>query len=426
MRTYKKIVAIVLTVFFTLPLIIPTFASDIQNKVLTLEEIQDLAIQNSRIVKNMDLTLDQADRQVRILKSDLNKLKYGTSVSMYDSIKGLEELKGSLESMKKGLDQTKPEDAIMLQNINTQLAITNKSLMDLSQQRSSISSAQKQLKNALEDAEDIKEDLERMVEDLESQLRYTVTQTVFNLYQMEDSLNILEKTYDYQLKMTEITRLQKELGMVTTVDVDNLAVQASTTYKQLQQLKESYQVAKRALNDLIGREPDAQLHIQRYKVMETLTPVPSYETIIGEIKKNAYELYKMDRDTKKLEDDLDETDGSNEKLIAKADIEKAKLSRIDKELEIENKVKSILAGYNEKLKAYQLAQVELKTAEQSHTWNQKRFELGMITEVQLKGSELSYLNAKANGEKAAFNYYLAKIELEMLKKGISTTIGSNL
>lgn len=426
MRTHKKVLAIALTLIFSLPLITPTFATENDKQVFTLEEIQELAIENSRVVKNMDLTLDQVDRQVRILKRDLDKLKYGTSVSMYDSIKGLEGLKSSLEKLKESLLEQENPNELMINNIDVQLQMANKSLIDLSQQRSSISSAQKQLRNALEDAENMKEDMERMVEDLESQLQYNVIQTVFNLFQMEDTLNNLEKTYNYQLQMTEIIRLQKELGMATTVDVDTLAVQASTTNKQLQQLKENYQVAERALNDFIGRELDAPLQIQRYKVLETLTPAPSYEAIIKEIKQNAYALYKMDRDIKKLEDDLDDTDGSNEKLIAKADIEKAKLSRVDKEVEIENKVKNILAGYNEKLKAYQLAQVELKTAEQSYSWDKKKFELGMIAEVQLKGSKLAYLNAKATEEKAAYNYYLAKKELEMLQQGISTTIGSNL
>ena len=192
----------------------------------------------------MDLTLDQADRQVRILKRDLDRIKYGTSVGMYDSIKGLEGLKSSLETLKKNLLEQENPNELMINNIDVQLQIANKSLMDLSQQRSSISSAQKQLKDALEDAENMEKDMERMVEDLEAQLRYTVTQNVFNLFQMEDSLNTLEKTYEYQLQMTEITRLHKELGLASSVDVDNLAVQASTTNKQLQQLKENYQWLK--------------------------------------------------------------------------------------------------------------------------------------------------------------------------------------
>lgn len=426
MRTHKKILTIALTLFFSLPLITPAFATETDKQILTLEEIEELAIENSRVVKNMDLTLDQADRQVRILKRDLDRIKYGTSVGMYDSIKGLEGLKSSLETLKKNLLEQENPNELMINNIDVQLQIANKSLMDLSQQRSSISSAQKQLKDALEDAENMEKDMERMVEDLEAQLRYTVTQNVFNLFQMEDSLNTLEKTYEYQLQMTEITRLHKELGLASSVDVDNLAVQASTTNKQLQQLKEGYQVAKRVLNDLIGREPDASIQVQRYTVTETLTPAPTYEAIIKEVKENAYELYKIERDIEGLEDDLDDTDGSNEELIAKANVEKVKLSRIDKELEIENKVKNILASYNEKLKTYQLAQVDLKTADQSYSWDKKKYELGMISQVQLKGSELSYFNAKAAEEKAAYDYYMAKKELEMLRKGISTTIGTNL
>src|SRR5690554_4174369 len=176
----KRISTILLMVFFTGSFLIPAFAAENDKQILTLEEVQELALQNSRIVKSMDLTLDQADRQVRILKRDLNNLRYGTSAGISDSINGLEDLKSSLENLKKPLDNNDPNDALMIRNIDYQLAITNKSIMDLSQQRSSISSAQKQLRSALEDAEDMEEDLERTYQDLEKQLQFQAAQLVFN------------------------------------------------------------------------------------------------------------------------------------------------------------------------------------------------------------------------------------------------------
>lgn len=428
---FRKNFILILTICFLAVTVFPVLAVDFnENKqIFTLEDVQNLAVENSRTMKTMKLTVDQADRQERISKRDLDKLRYGTSIELYDSIKGLKELESSLEALKSTFDPNDPNDELMINNIDVQLQIAEKSLMDLSQQRASISSIQKQLKNAHEAAEDLKEDMHRMQRDLEKQLKYQAAQLMFNIFETEDTLKVLEKTYNQLLKQTEIERVKKDLGMSTAVDIDSVSVKASSVYKQLQVTKENYNLLKRNLNDMIGRDPSATLELVRYNVTETLTPAPAFQSIIDEIKQNTYDLYKLDRKIENLKDEYDDTDGSNEEIIKKHDIEKAKLEKQGEELEISNKVRSLLTKYSEKLKAYQLAQISYNSAQQSYNWEQKKFELGMISRLQLMGSELSYLNAYCEKEKAAYDYYLVKNELELANQGVfisgfsSSTLG---
>lgn len=428
---FRKNFILILTICFLAVTVFPVLAVDFnENKqIFTLEDVQNLAVENSRTMKTMKLTVDQADRQERISKRDLDKLRYGTSIELYDSIKGLKELESSLEALKSTFDPNDPNDELMINNIDVQLQIAEKSLMDLSQQRASISSIQKQLKNAHEIAEDLKEDMHRMQRDLEKQLKYQAAQLMFNIFETEDTLKVLEKTYNQLLKQTEIERVKKDLGMSTAVDIDSVSVKASSVYKQLQVTKENYNLLKRNLNDMIGRDPSATLELVRYNVTETLTPAPAFQSIIDEVKQNTYDLYKLDRKIENLKDEYDDTDGSNEEIIKKHDIEKAKLEKQGEELEISNKVRSLLTKYSEKLRAYQLAQISHNSAQQSYNWEQKKFELGMISRLQLMGSEISYLNAYCEKEKAAYDYYLVKNELELAKQGVfisgfsSSTLG---
>lgn len=424
MQKKKLVLTIVLIAAFSLFLLTPVFAqkNNQNEQTLTLEELQELAVENSRSMEKLDLMIEQADRQVRILKNDLSNLRYGRSVQVYDSIQATRQLLGALQLQRQAItknpDYSDAQKELLLSGVDAQIANANNTIMSLQQSQMSLGSAQKQLQQALDGAEDAQKDVERLKVEAELRLKNGVAEQVFSIFQTEDSIKYLEKSYNYILKLTEIERLKKDLGMTNTVVIDQFAVQASDLGKQLQRLQETYEVLFRQINDMIGKDPGTPLQIERVPVPNGARPAPSYSEISELVFDNAYNLYKIDREIERLEDELDDTDGSHEQLIVRADIRKKELEKTDAKIGIENSLKNLLADYNEKSKALQLAQISLNTARQNYQWNKIKEELGIMSPMDLMESELQYVKAKNDLTKAGFDYQLVSNKLELAKEGI--------
>ncbi|GAB6158718.1 hypothetical protein JCM39194_19180 [Desulfotomaculum varum] len=57
-------------------------------------------------------------------------------------------------------------------------------------------------------------------------------------------------------------------------------------------------------------------------------------------------------------------------------------------------IKSLQADIQARQQAYQLAVANYTTAQNTYRWDQKRFEMGQISNMTLLASELNYLNLK--------------------------------
>ncbi|MDN5323496.1 MAG: hypothetical protein PWQ67_1950 [Clostridia bacterium] len=451
----KRLITFLMIISFLVISILPAYAQETKEKtILTLVEIQELALKNNRNLKTLDLVLDQAEKLEYIYDNEYDKAR-ANSIGNYQlsrpDMEQLAEVESAISNYEaigfnENMDPTRDLPLAALLPLYSEadqralfahymtLVLTQKMLTqkitgteEIVEGQMSIlkllgvadsTSIVKQLREEKENAEYAIDDLKRIKQDAEKQIKQTVSMLVFAAIKLQDNINLLEKTYDQYLKMTSVERIKKSSGLASGTDVDNMAVKASNYGKQLKFARENLRILKGKINDFMGRDINNTLQIVKYNVNTVVIPQPSYEAVIDEIIKNTYEFYKLDREIEDLEDELDDIDGSNEKAIKKDEIEKTKLAKEEKEVEIKNEVKKLLANYHEKAKAYQLAQIKLESAAKEYEWEKIKYQSGLISKLMLTGSELKYLKALNESVAAGYDYELAKKEFELAREGV--------
>lgn len=418
LKYLKKCSLLLLTVFLS-TCILPAAASAEENlkTTLTLEEIQELAVKNSRSMKENELHVDSADRQKRIATKEKRRLQYGTSMGISEQLRVLQVRKNELSQVLPE-NPANPNDPGYL-IAQGQLMGIESQIAAISSQRPSVSSGIKQYSKLEDQAEDALEDLERMQVDHEEEMQLIAALLAFNALNLKDAIDNLEKTYDFNMRLTDIARTKKEIGSAIDTEIEQQAVLTGDLGKTLRFTREQRELLIHKLNDLMGRDINTPLEIVEFKVPESIIPAPSYESVIDEILENTYDLYKIDREIDRLEDDYDETDGSNEEQIVRNQIELKKLEKEAKLVEVQDNLKNVLANYESKAKAYQLAILDFRRAEKDYNWNKKKHEVGLLSDIAFQGSQLEYQQALNKKNSSGYDYHLARQELLFLKQGIS-------
>ena len=238
--------------------------------------------------------------------------------------------------------------------------------------------------------------------------------TILNL---ENTLQVLEKQYEASMNKVKALRLQQELGMVTADLVKNTEVAASNLAQSIKSLKDLLQKSKWTLNDLMGRDPDSNLQLVGFTV-EGPFPTENYEIVLEQALANNAELPKLERQLRYYDQDGNYTDDSNDIRVLSASIDRTKLSIEDLKQSLKESVKVLVANHDAKAKNYQLAEVNLSTAQKTYEWAKKKYELGIISKLDFEDAEIAYqqkLNEKVN---AGYEYMLARNALELAKQGI--------
>lgn len=439
MNTVKKfnmIISTLLVTLFFLTAVIPVYAEDEkQNNVFSLEDIQDLAVKNSRLLEKLDYTTDQATKAKYIYNNSHRKVQ-SQKVGQFEmgTISNAQIDHRLFEINKEMLEVTDPKQILPLQTelnlllmqkeVNKKAPIIMSDFMDSQMSLmqglgvASHDSILKELRSRKERAEDTIEDLERAREDADDQVRQLVTLLTFETIKLEKNINLLEKIADLYSRLATVERLKVEQGLANSAQAQEIGIKASEYSKQCKFAKENLQILKGKLNDLMGRGIDEPLNIKEFRVPGPHMAVPRYENIIDEVMENTYEFQRLDREIDNLEDDLKDVDGSNEKDIKRNEIKKVELDVKDKDLEVRNEIKGILADMEEKVKAYQLANVNLAKVNQEFKWKKMELDSEVISPLMLDGAEIDYLKAEIDRLVASYDYYLTQNELELVKKGI--------
>ncbi|MFZ7101902.1 MAG: hypothetical protein ACOWWO_04470 [Peptococcaceae bacterium] len=451
----KRFFSLLLICCFLGSSLIPVSAQETVDKnILTLAEIQDLAAKNNRNLKTLDLVRDQAEKLEYIYDNEYDKARANSMGNYQMSRADVEQLSqveaairkyegiGFRESMDPARDL--PISALLpvyseadqralfahyITLVLTQKVLTQKisGTEEIVEGQMSIlkllgvadsTSIVKQLREEQENAEYVLTDLKRMREDAEKQIKQTVTLLVLETIKLQDGINLLEKTYDQYLKMANVERIKRSSGLTAQTDVDKIAVAASDYGKKLKYARENLRILKGKINDYTGRNIDAPLEIVKYHIDEHIMPPPSFAAIIDQVVDNTYEFQRIDRDIEDLEDEIADISGSNEKTIKKDEVAKTKLAKEEKEVEVKNKLKEILANYREKQQGYRLAKIDAAAGEREYNWDQLRYQAQLISKLMLTGSELKYLQALNTSAAAGYDFELVKRELELAEQGV--------
>ncbi len=426
-KTLKMIASTVMLAFGMTVVPLPALAvssnivAETKDKnTLTISQIQDLAVIYNDNAKNLQLQKKQLELQEQTLRNNrrdiensINSME-GTSS---DTAKKLQELLmrygGDEEAAKKDGEYW----FLMNQYVSEQsMAASMQSSLD-----SAISGIE-QLNDSLDSIENGKDDLNKYTKDLETQMRYTAANLSLGIVQMDKGIELLEDQIALTEQSVKIAELQQKLGMNISTDVEKQQAALKEAKKGLEDQKESLSNLKRTLNLLIGRNAGNPLEVVPMNLPVAIDPAPAYtEKLIKQFTDNNYTLKTLERDKADLKEDGKNSNGelgSDELKKIDYDIEAKDQSIKDQKQAISDDLKALLAKINSDGEAYQVSRQKYVTEKKNFEYTQKKYELGMISSIQLQQAELQLKQAEMTNMSNGYTYYLDWQKYYAAEKGV--------
>lgn len=366
----KKIKLLFIVLTFLILNIVGVYAED--NLVLTLEEAKQQALLHTNDIKLIQAKIDLLDAQENYLYNAYDIAQNSTYYTI-------------ISTPPRNYDQA----------------------LDL------IKTSKKNWRDAGDRLDDAKVELSNKKEEVE----YTVEKLYIDILALEKQINQLEAEYNLQMRNLEIARLRNNLGMITSVDVSSLAVQTSNINKLINSQKDLLIKQKWVLNEMIGKDLNSKLQLIDF-VVEGPVPVGNAEEIIEKVLANSSVLRQQQRDINKMSEDLTDLDDSNKKKEQLASIEQAKIGNEELRKNIRNAVKLLVSDYEAKAKDLQLERIAFETAEMNYNWEEKKYELGLISDLQFESATIAYQKALENYRNSGYNYFLVSHLVDLAQKGI--------
>lgn len=398
---------------------------------LTLSQIQDLAVIYNDTVDTLELNIKQIElqeqmtrNQKRSAENSLNDIGNTSSGAMgdIDFDQRLIELRAELaaEEVKQGDDRNEEriqelKDQIELYEAG-QSASNSATDMAYDQAISQIN----QLEDALEQLADGKEDLQEALEDLEHIMRYTSAQLALSIVQLDDSIALMEKQIALIDRSIAIYELQEKLGMITAINVDSQRTSKVEAENQLRDTKEQLDNLKRSLNQLIGRPVNNPLEVVPMKLSSVIDPAPAFtEELIAEFVKVNPDMIALQEERDNLKKSVKDSMGSDEKQDIEYQIQAKDMELKAQRQAVEDDLKAMIATMNKNAVNYRISKEKLATEQKNFDIAQKKYELGMISQVQLLQNELALAQAKLTNLSNGYQHYFDWLQFKLERQGIA-------
>ncbi|NLO76562.1 MAG: TolC family protein [Clostridia bacterium] len=406
----KKVLSTVLIFILLLVSSISTYAVTL----LTLGEAKKLAVENARSLQSFGITVEQLRAKARIAKdtyeaSDLYK-RY------YNELNYLRYLENEHAQIEQDSSLSSDERTAKLAS-STEMIMLQRGVISAIKAQLPAVGADNPAKKAWETAENLYDDTKVSYNQALLQMELAVEKLFFGIYYQQLSLDMLEKVSEIQKMNKEITATSRDLGLATDLDVEKAEKAIDDTNKSIADLKTVYESSVWKLNDLIGREPTSPLQL----AVPEFTPVPldkTYEAVRDKYWDNDVLIPPKERDLKDLKEDYKDTDDSDERAVISAEIKKAEIAIIDTKQAVNEKIKSLIDGAATKYKAWQNALLNKKEVELTDKFNKIKYELGLLSKIQMLNSELAVKQALIEERNAAYAYYTALSEIELAEAGV--------
>ena len=371
---------------------------------LTLSQIQDLAVIYNDTVDSLELSIKQLENQEMMTRNQ----KRSAQNSLYD----LETETRAPEDMNENgkIDEWEQE---LADEMNS--AANSASDMMFDQTISQID----QLNDALEQMAEGKEDLQDALKDLEHIMRYTSAQLALNIVQLTESASLIENQIVLLDKSIAVYELQEKLGMATTINVDTQRTSKVEAENQLRDTKEQIDNLKRTLNRLIGREANNPLEVVPMELSGVIEPAPVFkQELIDEFIKVNPDLVTLLEERQDLKDSVKSDMGSDEKQDIEYQIQ-AKDMEIKKQRQTaEDDLKAMIATMTKNAVNYRVSKEKLATEQKNFAIAQKKFELGMISQMQLMQNELTLAQAELTNLSNGYQHYFDWQKFKLARQGI--------
>ncbi len=404
--------------------------AETKNKdTLTISQIQDLAViynDNAKKLRNqmkqLDVNKTMLSNQRRTAQNSINSM--GSSSSG-----GSETIKATIDnyvasSFNGNVTEAQKDAQYQALMLQYQSAVATEASMAASMQSSldSAISGIEQLNDTLDDLDNNEDDLDKYMKDLETQMRYLAASLSLSAVQLDKSIALLEDQIALTEKAVQVSELQQKLGMNILTDVESQQTSLKEAQKSLEDQKETLSVVKRSINVLIGRNAGNPLEVVAMSLPVAIDPAPAYtDDLIKKFTNNNYALKVLERDKADLKEDGEDKEdklGSDELELIDYQIEAKDQDIKDKKQAISDDLKALLAKINSNGEAYQVSRQKYVTEKKNFEYAQKKYELGMISEIQLRQAELQLKSAEMTNIQNGYTYYLDWQKYYAAEKGV--------
>lgn len=394
----RKGVVLLAAVFIILGLYsLPAYA-----EVITLDQAKAQASANSRSLSQYQLNTEKAKYQI-----DKAEMQQAENVNLFYSLfsqyQAIQEQIAVLQEAEGDNSQAISELRQQLQELDDR--------MD-SQLESNSSSS-----DSVANSEESYEDSKVAEASYAKQLDYEIEKLYISILTQQNSLETMQlesQIAELELQM-EKTRLQ--MGVSTQTQVYEKSKSLTALQQNIAAAGQNIRAAEGTLNDIMGRDYDAELELVAFNWTSTVE-VPDYSTLLTKTAVRNQTLKQAERAIEDAEDELDDSDDFYDRMVLTVEIEEKKLQLQDEKLKLSQSVENLINEITSRQEAYETAQLNCQNAQQQYTWDQKRFELGQISELTLLNSEISYLNAKNQQASESYALFLAEQSLQLAEKGI--------
>lgn len=279
---------------------------------------------------------------------------------------------------------------------------------------------------AYDNAIENQENAEEALLEIQQQAEFDGESRYLAYLEMEDTLVQMDKTLALQAELLRIEKIKLTLGMTTQMSVDKLALQVSELKTSLAALKNAKILAGFELMNQIG-QPEATAF-----VLADITEYPvlkenfDYGTLSETAYLNSLTLKQLNNAIEDLEEDIDEGNlfaAQKDQLAAQEDKLKLSRSQFSYTLKVlsQNGIHSLAASQTN----LELLKGKLDLAQKTLDLTKLMIRLGAAAPYTLLNSELEFLTAQNNYEKAVHDRYLSLRSLNLLEQGVVAAASAN-
>ena len=392
---------------------------------LTLSEIQELAVLYNDTVDSLELNIKQIENQEMMTRNQKRKAQ-----NSLDDINSVDldssQLSSAAKTLEEQIEALEEQDPIANMNAITALKVK---LMEVQSGLSTAKSmdnafdstidAIDQLDDALDQLADGKDDLQDAIEDLEHIMRYTSAQLALSIVQLTDSVELMEKQIALIDKSIAVYELQEQLGMATTISVDSQRTSKVEAENQLRDTKEQLDNLKRSLNQLIGRPVNNPLEVVPMELTGVIDPAPKFtQELINEFVEINPQMVTLLEEREDLKDSVKKDMGSDEKQDIEYQIQAKDMELKKQRQAAEDDLKAMIATIEKNAVNYRVSKEKLATEQKNYAIAQKKYELGMISQMQLMQNEMALAQAELTNLSNGYQHYFDWQQFKLARQGI--------
>lgn len=242
-------------------------------------------------------------------------------------------------------------------------------------------------------------------------VEYSVKSMIYSMFELEDSIELLNKSIIKQENDLQIAEVKFDLNMITKNDLESTRSTLETSRLQLESVKKSLETLKVSLKQLMGFGVTDELLIERPEYVEKELDVEDLEkTIEASLATNSSVL------SSKLQYQQKENQyilATKTSFMLRDDKKKAKDNYSDAEFRLNNDIDSVKENlrilYNQvkdKESEVKIAKEELARAKTQYDQAKVMYEVGLISKNSYLGYELAVMSSE--------NSYKSKVKESIL------------